>query len=59
MKKRNYKTFSKDIHSLLRDLDNSFVPNHVYDKKSKFYRTACDLAFAAIMLRECLENDSL
>lgn len=46
----------KDIQSLLRDMDNSFVPNHVYDEDSKMYRIAEDLCVCAAFLRDFLKN---
>lgn len=56
MERKVFDNLKKDIRSLLRDMDKSFVPNHVYDVDSKMYRTAEDLCFCAAYLRYFLKN---
>lgn len=56
MERKVFNKLKKDIRSLLRDMDNSFVPNHVYDEDSKMYRTAEDLCCCAAFLRDFLKN---
>lgn len=56
MERKVFDKLKKDIRSLLRDMDKSFVPNHVYDEDSKMYRTAEDLCVCAAFLRDFLKN---
>lgn len=56
MERKVFDKLKKDIRSLLRDMDKSFVPNHVYDEDSKMYRTAEDLCVCAAFLRYFLKN---
>ena len=56
MKRKEFNYLKKNIRSLLRDLDNGFVPYHVYDEDSKMYRTAVDLCRCADFLCYFLKN---
>lgn len=56
MERKVFDKLKKDIRSLLRDMDKSFVPNHVFDVASKIYRTAEDLCVCAAFLRYFLKN---
>lgn len=56
MERKVFDKLKKDIRSLLRDMDKSFVPNHFYDEDSKMYRTAEDLCNCASFLRDFLKN---
>lgn len=56
MERTVFDKLKKDIRSLLRDMDKSFVPNHVYDEDSKMYRTSEDLCVCASFLRDSLKN---
>nr|DAU95719.1 MAG TPA: hypothetical protein [Microviridae sp.] len=56
MDRKVFNKLIKDIRSLLRDMDNSFVPNHVYGEDSKMVRTADDLCVCAAFLRDFLKN---
>lgn len=56
MEREVFDKLKKDIRSLLRDMDKSFVPNHVYDEDSKMYRTAEDLCDCAAFLRVFLKH---
>lgn len=56
MERKVFDKLKKDIRFLLRDMDKSFVPSHVYDEDSKMYRTAEDLCICAAFLRDSLKN---
>lgn len=56
MERKVFDKLKKDIRYLLRDMDKSFVPNHVYDVNSKMYRTAEDLCVCVSFLRDFLKN---
>lgn len=56
MELKVFDKFKKDIRSLLRDMDKSFVPNHVYDVDSKMYRPAEDLCICSVFLLDGLKN---
>ena len=56
MKRKEFNFLKKNIRSLLRDLDNGFIPDHVYNEDSKMYRTAEDLCCCAAFLRDFLKN---
>uniref|UniRef100_UPI004028B077 hypothetical protein n=1 Tax=Segatella copri TaxID=165179 RepID=UPI004028B077 len=56
MKRKEFNYLKKNIRSLLRDLDNGFVPDHVYDDDSKMCRTADDLCCCVAFLRDFLKN---
>lgn len=44
------------IRDLLRSIDRSFVPNHVYDKSSLVYRNAADIRYIADILCKSLTH---
>lgn len=56
MERKVFDKLKKDIRSLLRDMDKSFVPNHIYEEVSKMYRTAEDLCVCASFLLHFLKN---
>lgn len=56
MKRKEFNLLVKDIRSLLRDMDRSFVPNHVYDEDSQMYRTCEQLGVCVSFLRDFLKN---
>lgn len=56
MERKVFDKLKNDIRSLLRDIDISFVPNHVYDEDSKMYRTAEYLCVCVAFLRDFLKN---
>ena len=41
MKRKDFNLYKSEIRRLLKQIDDSFVPNHVYDEKSK---VCCDAA---------------
>lgn len=56
MDRKTFNQLKKDIRSILREMDCSFVPNHVYDEDSKMYRNAEDLCVCVAFLRDSLKN---
>lgn len=50
MKRKDYNIIKSELRRLLREVDRSFVPNHVYDKDSTLYRSACNLRYVADVL---------
>lgn len=45
MKRKDMNLYKSEIRRLLRQIDRSFVPNHVYDKSSSIYTDAAVLRF--------------
>lgn len=45
MKRKDVNTCISEIRNLLRSIDRSFVPNHVYDTDSLLYRNAADICY--------------
>ena len=54
MKRKEVNICISEIRNLLRSLDRSFVPNHVYDKSSLVYRNAADIRYIADILCKSL-----
>ena len=50
MKRKDVNTCISEIRNLLRSIDRSFEPNHVYDKDSLLYRNAADIRYIADVL---------
>ena len=53
MKRNDFNLCKKEIRRLLKRLDDSFVPNHVYQKGSVLYRDASHLRYVV----DCLCSD--
>lgn len=54
MKRKEVNICISEIRNLLRSIDRSFVPNHVYDKNSLLYRNAADIRYIADILCKSL-----
>lgn len=54
MKRKDYNLVKSEIRRLLKELDNSFEPSHVYDVDSEVYRTACNLRYVVRVLSDDL-----
>lgn len=50
MKRKDYNLLKSEIRRLLKELDNSFESNHVYDEYSDVYRTACNMRYVVGIL---------
>lgn len=57
MKREDIDTCIREIRKLLRSIDRSFVPNHVYDKDSLVYRNSKDIRYIADVLCKSLLKD--
>ena len=53
MKRKDFNLFKSEFCRLLKQIDDSFVPNHVYDEDSK---VCCDAAALRFVV-DCLCND--
>lgn len=56
MKREEVNICVNDIRDLLRFIDESFEPNHVYDKGSSVYRSAADIRYIADILCKSLTH---
>lgn len=56
MKRKEVNICISEIRNLLRSIDRSFVPNHVYDKSSLVYRNAADIRYIADILCKSLTH---
>lgn len=54
MKKKEVNICISEIRNLLRSIDRSFEPNHVYAKNSLVYRNAANIRYIADILCESL-----
>lgn len=50
MKRKDFNLLKSEIRRLLKQIDTSFVPNHVYDGASKVSRDAANLRYVADLL---------
>ena len=56
MKRKEVNICISEIRNLLRSIDGSFVPNHVYDKSSSVYRNAAHIRYIADILCSSLTH---
>lgn len=54
MKRKDLNVCLSEIRSLLRSINRSFVPNHVYDEDSLLYRNAADIRYISDVLCKSL-----
>lgn len=54
MKRNEFDLCKKEIRRLLREIDSSFVSNHVYSSDSALYNKACKLRNVTFILSEGL-----
>lgn len=47
MKRKDLNLYKSEIRRLLKQIDRSFYPNHVYDKSSSIYSNAATLRYVA------------
>ena len=50
MKRKDFNLYKREIRRLLKQIDDSFVPNHVYDETSNILRDAANLRYVASLL---------
>lgn len=54
MNKKDYNLAKSEIRRLLKELDISFEPNHIYGVDSDVYRIACNLRYVVGVLSDDL-----
>lgn len=57
MKRKDFNLCKSEIRRLLKQIDSSFVPNHVYDKDSNLFHDAAALRYVADVLCSSLANE--
>lgn len=50
MRRKDYNLAKSEIRRLLKEIDGSFEPNHIYDLNSDVYRTACNMRYVVCVL---------
>lgn len=45
MKRKDFNLYKSEIRRLLKQIDRSFYPNHVYDKSSSIYSDSATLRY--------------
>lgn len=58
MKRKDFNLYKSEIRRLLKQIDDSFVPNHVYDEESKVSHDASALRFVVYTLYNDLTSKS-
>ena len=56
MKRKELNLCISEIRNLLRSIDRSFVPNHVYDSSSFLYRDVANIRYIADSLCRSLTH---
>lgn len=56
MKRKDFNILKSEIRRLLKQIDDSFVPNHVYDETSVILRDAANLRYVVSLLCNDLKN---
>lgn len=57
MKRKDYNMYRSELRRLLKKINDSFVPNHVYGKDSQIVCDVAALRFVANTLYEDLIHD--
>ena len=57
MKRKDFNLCKSEIRRLLKQIDTSFVPNHVYDKDSNLFHDAVVLRYVADVLCSSLVDE--